>query len=671
MEKHFCLFRGGLSFRRWSRRKWAVFSTIGRVVRIGVLSLTCSILVVPVNSQQGDDSLRIAHIAMELEAEEVVVTAQHAPALKSQIMRVVQVVNRKEIERSPYTDMASLLSSLGGVDIRSRGSYGMQADVSIRGGTFDQALILLNGINITDPQTGHHSLNLPLNFDDIARVEVLHGGGARLFGPNAFSGAVNIITREPSDNSLGVSLTGGSHGYRSAGISGSYKGRRVNHYLSAGGQMSDGFTHNTDFKSGNIYYRGVAGTPDSRLDLQAAYGARGFGANSFYTPVYPDQYEAVRTLFSSVRYSYGSGGFTIKPSLYLRRNYDRFELFRYDAAPWYVGHNYHRTTVAGFAVSGSYMSTFGKSSVGIDYRDESIVSTVLGDMLDVPVRAAGYEDIYYDRGYSRRGVSLMAEQTLHRGALSLSGGMLLWISPELEGGAALFPGLDASISLSRALRWYLSVNRTLRLPTFTDLFYSGPVNMGNSELKPEEAVTGESGLKYSGASVTGELSLFIRDGYNMIDWVKSPGDELWQSMNHTAVRFMGARAMLSYGPFKISYTKLDADKASGDMVSNYLLDYLNHQVTGGFTAERGAASLTLNVTWQQRAGGYMLYEEGEFRDISSFEPEWIADGRLAVRRGRLSLSFSVTNILNSSRVTIANVPRPGREMRLGVTYNIF
>jgi len=150
---------------------------------------------------------------MGYDLDEIEVSAQRSPALYSQVARIVSVIERKEIEASPAQSVQDLLEYVAGIDVRQRGAEGVQADVSIRGGTFDQTLILLNGINITDPQTGHHNLNIPVSLSQIERIEILEGPAARVYGPNAFSGAINIVTLQNDSKSVRLQLSGGSFGY--------------------------------------------------------------------------------------------------------------------------------------------------------------------------------------------------------------------------------------------------------------------------------------------------------------------------------------------------------------------------------------------------------------------------------------------------------------------------
>ncbi|MFW6370733.1 MAG: TonB-dependent receptor plug domain-containing protein [Bacteroidota bacterium] len=467
-----------LTFKRWKRTSYAVFSSLKKVVHIGVLSVGCSILVLPVFARESNTRIPETTNSDTLDLEEVVVSAQLNPMLQSELMRIVQVISRPEIEKAPVHDLASLLGNVRGVDIRTRGQWGMQADISIRGGTFDQTLILLNGINITDPQTGHHNLNLPVDLQSIERIEVLQGAGARIFGPNAFNGAVNIITRQPGYSDGSLSFVAGEYGLFVPSVSGGFKTGRAGHFVSTSGKISNGSFDNSDFKSGNIFYRLSYPVSDFSVDVQTGFNQKAFGANSFYTPVYPEQFEETQTFFTSIQLK-PEGKINFNPKVYWRRHTDRFELFRYDTPDWYNGHNYHLTNIAGASADYSFSSPAGQTALGFDYRYEYILSNVLGHELEEPVVVKSGTDNFYTHSYSRSGFGVMVEHSISRDHFSLSGGSLIYTNTDLDDPVTLFPGIDFAWNFTPRQRWFTSLNRTLRLPTFTELFYSGPTNQGN------------------------------------------------------------------------------------------------------------------------------------------------------------------------------------------------
>jgi iron complex outermembrane receptor protein len=669
-----------ITFRRWTRKSYAVFNSLSKAIRIGVLWLGCSILTLPVSAQINCDTLAVKDPIKELELDEVVVSAQRAPAVQSELMRVVQVISRAEIERSASNDLSSLLQYVRGVDIRARGPHGVQADVGIRGGTFDQTLILLNGINISDPQTGHHHLNMPVDIQSIERIEVLQGPGARVFGPNAFNGAINIITSPAGQAGFAANLSAGEFGYFTAGVSGGFKTGKIGHGFSVQRSGSDGFIENTDFSLQSFYYRLGLPTNKMEIDLQAGLNHKAFGANSFYTPRFPEQFEQTRSQFVSLQAS-SKTRVKLLGTLFWRRHHDRFELFRNEAPAWYAGHNYHRTDVLGASINWKRNGGFGKTLAGIDYRFEHIYSNVLGETLSKPLAVGGVENAWFTRAHARSGLSFLLEQNIYLGRFSFSGGALVYLNSDLNDRVGFFPGLDMGWQMNENLRFYASANKTLRLPTFTDLFYSGPANLGNPALLPEEALSLETGIKWNEKSFSFDAAVFHRIGKNLIDWVKAPGEELWKSMNHTQVNISGFETGVVIRPFvenstslrsasfSLQYAALYADKISGELVSNYVLDHLKHQFQiTSYIPLTSQLGIDLRLARNHRNGAYMLYYDGAFTGLQVFEPYWLADANVQYRLGQLTLSAGATNLLNSHYVSIANVPQPGRWFIAGASW---
>lgn len=617
------------------------------------------------------DTLQAASEPMlEGEMREMVISAQRVPVRHSELRRTVHIINREQIRSSSAHDIPSLLGSIAGVDVRTRGAFGMQSDVAIRGGTFDQTLVLLNGVNITDPQTGHHNMNIPVDLQSIERIEILHGPGARVFGPNAFNGAVNIITREPGKAYAAGQFTAGQHRLGTAGVSAGFRTAEIAHHVSVTGMQTDGYTTNTDFRTLKLFYRSWIPAGPGHFDLQTGYENKAFGANSFYTPRFPDQFEQTRTLFASMRWQPRESRLPA-PVVYWRRHNDRFELFR-DASPdWYDGHNFHQTDVAGVTLGKVFPGRYGTTSVGLDYRFEHIFSNVLGRQREQPRRVSGHQ-AYYTHSWHRSGLGLMLEQSLQAGAFSASAGMLVYANTDLHRAVTLFPGLDLGWQLHETLRWYISANRTLRLPTFTDLFYSGPENLGNDELRPETAYSLESGVKRTGERLHIETAVFRRWGQNMIDWTRRSGDELWKSENLTSVTLTGVETSVRYSfnsqrYVQLGYARVHASRQSGDFLSNYALDHLRHKVTGTLhykVTERSGIQLVLR--WQDRAGSYMLFEDNEFVGTRPFEPFFITDAKIWHRTGPLTLFAEGANLLDTHYHDIANVRQPGRWLRIGL-----
>ena len=388
--------------------------------------------------------------------DDTIVLQQHEiispsnPVEFRQISRTVQVISRNEIQNSTVNSIDELLKIYGGVDIRSRGAMGVQSDISMRAGGFDQGLIMVNGISLNDPQTGHHNLNQAIDLDDIEKIEIFDGPGTRWFGANAFSGGLNIITNQYSNKGLSVSISGGQYAYMAARLAYSYKVGHVSNKTSAFVKRSDGYMRNTDFNIVNFNHNSSFKKRTNLVNLNVGILDKGFGANSFYTSKYPDQYEHIRTYFSSLSYETGSE-VKFKSNVYWRRNYDRFELFREDKN-WYVkqgdvyingsdtagfptpsgiypyaGHNYHRTDIAGVDAGINFESILGKTALGVNYKTERIVSNVLGESMNDTIFIEGSDGIY-TKSKNRNNISFSANQLYIKNNFSISIWLILLMS---------------------------------------------------------------------------------------------------------------------------------------------------------------------------------------------------------------------------------------------------
>ncbi len=145
-----------LVFRQFGNKGYSLFSCLGREVVCSVLSVA-TLTYASAESVSTDpvvtDSTATT-TAREMMLEEVSVTGSRAPLTKSQAARMVTVLDRQAIAQAPVQSINDLLKYAIGVDVRQRGPIGAQTDISIRGGTSEQIILLLNGINICDPQTG-------------------------------------------------------------------------------------------------------------------------------------------------------------------------------------------------------------------------------------------------------------------------------------------------------------------------------------------------------------------------------------------------------------------------------------------------------------------------------------------------------------------------------------
>jgi vitamin B12 transporter len=660
--------RGVRYFHKWSNKGYSIFNSLKVSVKICVIPVTYSLVMSPTISVAQTDT---TSISKHIDIEEVVVSSKNA-ATYSDLSRVVMVVTQEEIQQLSASSIQDVLEKLINIDIRQRGGQGVQADMTFRGGTFDQTLVLLNGVNITDPQTGHHNLNIPIDLNSIQRIEVLQGPGARVYGPSAFSGAINIITRPQPENSIKISSNIGEHGLYGGNIQGTIKSKSTNSLISVSHNQSDGYIQNTDFKISNIFIHTLLTSRIGGFSLYGGYKDKGFGANSFYTPLYPNQYEKTRTLISSLEYENTWGKNKIILNGYLRRHWDRFELFRSSPPGWYKTHNYHLSSVYGSKAIYQHLTSIGRTQIGVELRNEGIISNKLGDTLSKPVKVGGEDSIYYIKGSNRFIYNLFADQVFYFKRMSISGGFNYSYCSKFLGNWSY--GLDVSYLLVDKIRFYASANRSFRNPTFTDLYYEGPSNYGNPLLKPESAITYEGGFKSDYTLLSGYVGYFHRDGSNIIDWIKAPLETKYHTTNYTTLNTNGVEFSItsnlkSTNPvvksISVGFTRLWANKEVTNVESYYALDYLKNDLRIGINhlLIRKLSALW-NISWQQRENKYLATS-------AQFKSFWLADVRLNWIDSKYSVYADVANIFDKNYTDISRVPQPGRWISIGFTYKFF
>ncbi len=562
----------------------------------------------------------------------------------SQSNRTIHFLTRQDIDRLPAQSIQEILSFLPGVDIRNRGIKGSQADISLRGSTFEQVLVMVNGVKVNDPQTGHHSLNIPVPLESVERIEVLKGPGSRRYGQNSLAGAINIITRVPTENQTTMRLEGGSYGTIHGSASTTLGTEEFRHLLNLSHIRSDGYRYNTDFKTTQLFYQNEWNTDHGKWSLLAGHTDRKFGANGFYaSPTYVDQYEEIQTTNAVVGYSKVGNHWHIKPSLYWRRNQDEYLLVRGQPE---VYRNLHKTHTLGAEIQSGYHSSWGLTGVGVELRALGIQSNNLGD-------------------HQRREGALFLEHRWESGRLSVTPGFNINYFSDF--GTFFYPGVDVGYAINRQWNVYANAGQTYRIPTYTDLYYVGPTNIGNELLEPEEAMTYEAGVKYLGSRYFFNAAYYLRDSRNLIDWVKDREEDPWMPQNFYHARIQGVelenryrfpRNDLNLSQLKIFYTYVDARLVNSDQsnFSRYALDNLRHQALiqlDGQVVDR----LSYNVT-------------SRYLDRVNLADYVLLDAQIQYQLKRMQVWFQINNITDQQYTETSGVPMPGRWYNGGVSMRL-
>ena len=675
----FNMKRQVLVFRHFGNKGYSLFACLGREVVCSVLSVA-TLTYASAESVSTDpvvtDSASMT-TAREMMLEEVSVTGSRAPLTKSQAARMVTVLDRADIAQAPVQSINDLLKYAVGVDVRQRGPIGAQTDISIRGGTQDQIILLLNGINICDPQTGHNAMDLPIDLSEIVRIEVLEGPAGRIYGSSSLVGAINIVTRPALETSADITVEGGSYGYGKLSARTNLKQGAWNNQVSAGYSRSDGYsrskagTLNTDFSGAKAFYQGQYEDEDIRLRWHLGIADKGWGSSTFYaSPKWQadDQYEHTTKLFSAIQAETHCGRLRLMPSIYWNQNYDRYEGYR--DHPEKMKYNYNRTDVYGVNLSSYFDWVAGRTAFGAEIRNEDLVSGNLGEPLSEPQHIKG-TDRDYTLGVNRTNISGYVEHNLLLKHLTISAGLVAVKNTWSNMNMSVYPGIDLSYRPDNHWTLHASYNTSLRMPSFTEMYYKLQGYSADPHLKPEEMRALEVGGQYSQRTLTISATLWRHYGRHMIDWIMDTtmGDEaVWQSVNHTKVNSTGfeAKAALSIGNSRwiMSYSYIDQGKEQEpNIVSQYALEYLRHKfVANGLLPLWRQLSLGINFRWQDRVGQYTDFD-GVVQD---YRPYALVDARLSWQQPKYLVYLEANNLFDKDYVDFGHVEEPGRWLIMGL-----
>ena len=678
--------REALKFTQFSNKGYALFSCLGKVVLVGVLSVPTLTYAkadgVSTDTDKVDSTTWKTNREVVLDGVEV--TGSRAPLTLGQAARMVVVLDRDQIAKAPVQSVNDLLKYAVGVDVRQRAPLGAQTDISIRGGTSEQITILLNGINICDPQTGHNAFDLPVDISDIERIEVLEGPAGRVFGTSSLLGAINVVTKMPKQTCADVHAEGGSFGYLSSGARGNWLYGKWNNQVSGSYARSDGYSRSKDgglnagFEGSKLFYQGQYEDDALRVSWHAGVHTKGWGSSTSYaTPKWKadNQFEHTDKIYTAIQAETKQGTFHFHPSIYWNQSRDRYE--GYHGLPDLMKYNYNRSNVCGVNLNSYFDWVGGRTAFGAEFRNEDLVSGNLGEPLHTPVHIHG-TDRDYTLGLNRTNMSFHLEHNILLRQFTLSAGFIAVKNTWNEMPFKVYPGIDMSYRLGNHWKVYASYNSSLRMPSFTELYYSVGGHKADKYLKPEELHAVEGGVKYLSRVVTASASVFHHHSRNMIDWIldTSVPDPVWESVNHTKVNTMGFETSFAVDlqqlwtnqqflkSWRVAYTYLNEDKKAGEHIqSQYSLEYLRHKLTASLQLHLiSYLDMGINYRFQDRVGSYTNLE-GETKNYS---PYGITDMRLSWSHPRYTVYVEGNNLFDKTYVDYGLVPQPGRWFTAGL-----
>jgi len=571
--------------------------------------------------------------------ESLVVTGTFVPVPLSENDRSVQSFDVRDQDRDQaqqpllFGSVVDYLQLDPTIDLQERAPFGVQTDLSILGSTFSETLVLLNGLRINDAQTAHHDMDIPVPLEAISRLEVLLGAGSTLYGSDAMGGAVNFITAPANSTEIRLRAGAGSDGFNQQHVLASFLLKDFSETIAAGRDFSTGFRPDRDFRSSSASSETRFKSALGQTDVLVAGSDRPFGADQFYGN-FPS-WERTKNWYASAQQDLGP---RTNAAFGYRRHSDEFVLFRDDPAIYENNH----IDQSWQAALRRHQSLADNSSLsyGAEAQADAIDSNNLGN------HARNREAIYANVDF----------RALRRFSLSVG------VREEFfSGGTSVFtPTVAGGLWLKSKFKLRTSVSRGFRLPTYTDLYYSDPANVGNPNLKPESAWSFEAGGDWNPVGrISASMTFFQRWDSNVIDYVQfAPGDR-YQATNVQRLHFTGFESDATFHlahqqQIQLAYTFLHGDQAPlPGAVSRYAFNYPTHHADFSWTG-----------SWRQlqartRVGVTQRVEHQAY-------PVW--DLALARNTGWLRPYLQLANLSNTGYQEIPGILMPSRSVVGGLEF---
>jgi vitamin B12 transporter len=577
-------------------------------------------------------------------------------------MQSIEKLTPANLQMLPSRSVADALSYAAGVDVRQRGLSGTQADIGIRGGNFEQSLIVVNGFKMTDPQTGHHAANLPIPLIAVSEIQVFKSPTVLQFGQSALTGAVHIGAYTQDVFEVKTTAYGGSFNSFGAQALVRMKIKKYQQMIAVARDQSDGHWHNSDFKNHQLFYMGSHQIKKHHLTYLAAYTDRNFGANGFYTNKFPDQWERTTMAMAGLKHNLhwykpreqGSTWFYFKQQFLLRSHADEFRLKRNDPA-FYT--NTHVSNVLSYESQLDVTLRRQQLQLGVEQRFEILNSSNLGQ------RERQYQSAFLQtKGYL--------------GNVNYAAGLLVF-SYNWQ-NIQMMPSVQFGKSITHNQFLFVNYSRGNRVPSWTEMYYTDPSNVGNPNLLPEYSHAAELGWRSTANQYNSKwyyfqanAALFYRQHTNMIDWVRAasvinPNPNPWMPVNIANVAFSGLETSMTFnvkksgtwGPNKVhlNYTYITAKhNFTSEQESRYAITSMRHQLNGQALFDLSEkAQLNLAYRLVQRIE-QPLYQ--------------VLDAKILLPIHRsLTIFAEANNLTNTQYIEAGFVQMPGRWFKLGLTF---
>ncbi len=543
--------------------------------------------------------------------------------------RSIKIITAKEIQASGVTSIQAILEQIGGVSIAKRGS-GFQADVSMQGGNFEQVLIFIDGMRWSSPQTGHHLLDIPIPSSSIEKIEIIKGHSSSQYGANGISGVIHIKTKKGYSDSGSFFITSGDYNFFEGGVSGDKYLNNSGLHASIFNSKTDGYIKNTDGDKKQFFTRGFIKHGEGESSISLGYEKKEFGLSNYYSQFFPNEWEKTESLFINYSFNLEISKLTLKSNIYYNKRSDHFILDKSNRAFY---QNRHQLNLLGGVFQGFLKTNFGETHLGFESSLEDIDSESLGDHNRVQIATIGGHKLQLNM------FDFSANFYIHKLSDDIT------FATDLSGGYYIL----------EKLKLYLSFGKSFRVPTFTEYYYKSPANEGDSNLKPEEAISIETGFLWIKKDFQISSNIYYMMGDNFIDWYLKD-EKIWVASNIRDIKRVG---------FEFS-TLLNIDKTKVSFDYNYI--YINKSDLDRVYkySDKVISQKFLLKIWGDISKSFNYYTAINFNYIDKSNQYLTVYFRLSLRLDNISEIFiEADNIFNEKYNEPSGIEASGRWIKGG------
>ncbi|MDP6936608.1 MAG: TonB-dependent receptor [Candidatus Marinimicrobia bacterium] len=552
------------------------------------------------------------------------------------------IIDANKIQSIPGNSIAEVLDYVLGVKIKRRGAADVLANISTFGGTGEQTLVLVDGLKISNQQTLYHDLDLPVNLDDIDRIEVYRNAAARKYGTGAVSGVVNIITKNGRDRDTYISTEFGDYSLMNGNMVVNIPIGRSYHNFSLGGISSEGYLTNTDFLKRTFYYKYSLEDGKTTTNFSFGFMERGNGIKNHLSSIYSDQYERNSTKFFNSKIMWDFGNLQLESNTHWFDHRDEFSRDK-NLGGW---KNYGSTEI-GFNFASFVRNRFGRTSSGITYNRETNSNTVVSDI------TRDHYSLHIQNDFTFKNIDLN---------LGLSGNYYSdygWFSA---------PGYQLVYHINNNANIYYKFDHGFRIPSFYEMYANDHIYAGNKDLKGETVNSYEYGMQLFGAPMNLTTSFFYKNSENVIDWYSSSGTiPVLKPENIPSVLTSGHNVHVELFPkiikyltfidrFELGYAYLDIENNGSQNSYRNVSNYLKHQLIFGTQYK---LPFNISRSW------YIRYEQP-----TSYDNRVIFDTQVKYQIWKIESTLNINNVFNVQYEDVEDVSLPGRWIRFSLRYNL-